>query len=204
VKDLNIKSDNVVELVPNEIFTDSEKITLKAVYTPSNSYSSVITTLDIISHKLNYASSGRIIGNTTLKKMTEEEEIFKFELDLGDDIYLGKYSTEWCLEGEGTSVKDGSIAIVESTNEYVKIGYKESVTFDTCSLIAKVTNANPNNTQFEIRIDITVTDDKVLMTSTSNPKVLRILRANFGNVFEHDNVIYKSEAVKLSDKEFSI
>lgn len=202
VKELNIKSDNVVELVPNEIFTDSEKITLKAVYTPLNSYSSVITTLDIISHKLNYASSGRIIGNTTLKKMTEEEEIFKFELDLGDDIYLGKYSTEWCLEG--TSVNDGSIAIVESTNEYVKIGYKESVTFDTCSLIANVTNANPNNTQFEIRIDITVTDDKVLMTSTSNPKVLRILRANFGNVFEHDNVIYKSEAVKLSDEEFSI
>ena len=193
VQELITHEDNSVTLVPVEVFSD-KNILLKAVHTPSNSEDSYVVpvTFEIVSKKLNYAETGVILGNATL----QQNETFK--LYLSNDAYLGKYTTEWILEGQ--SFYDGSITIAKYDNDSITINYVNTVIFDKCTLTAKVSNAN--NTNFDVILNITVTDETVLMTSTSNPKVLKICYDN-GLCVDPD-VMYKTEARSVTDEEFGL
>lgn len=134
-----------------------------------------------------YATSGEITGDATIKKDT------RLYLNLLPSDFNGDYTTEWNIVGD--SFDNGNISIHNPSNSSVTIKYNVSTIFDLCTLEATVTNKN--GTSFVVSIPITVTDDSVLMTSTSNPVVIAICYSK--GWCSSPDVMYKTEANVVTD-----
>lgn len=190
VSNIISNQDNTGTLITIEDEISDHIVIIKAIHKPANTSEDSyyrIATYEILVKKTVYATEGEIIGNATLKK----NEIFT--LQVGPDGYNGDYSTEWLLSGE--SYNNGSISIINSTQTSCTVAYTNKVVFDLCSITAIVTNKN--GTQFNVSLTITVTDDTVLMTSTSNPEVIAICYAQ--GWCANSNVMYKQEAQVVTD-----
>ena len=159
--------DNTGLLKTIEDENANHTIILKAIHKPKDDGNSVhwkAVTYEVTLKKVIYSTSGVINGNATIKK---DEN---FTLLLGPDKYNGDYTTEWDITGD--SFKNGDIALTNKKNNSVTVKYVNNVIFEACSLVAKVTNKN--GTYHEVVLPITITDESVLMTSTSNPEVIQI------------------------------
>lgn len=139
-------------------------------------------TYEITIKKVIYSTSGLINGNATIKN----DENFVLALDPYN--YNGDYTTEWHITGD--SFKNGDIELTNKKNDSVTVKYVNNVIFEACSLVAKVTNKN--GTYHEVVLPITITDESVLMTSTSNPEVIQICYEK--RWCKSPNVMYKNEA----------
>lgn len=182
--------DNTGTLTTIEDENSDHEIILKAIHKPANTTADSyfrIDTYRVLVKKTIYATSGIISGNTTVKK----DETFT--LSVLPNNYNGDYVTEWGLTGE--SFENGKIALANQTNNSCVVKYVDKVIFDLCHLIAKVTNKN--GTTFEVDLIITVSDDSVLMTSTSNPEVISICYAK--GWCKSPDVMYKEEAQVITD-----
>jgi hypothetical protein len=78
------------------------------------------------------------------------------------------------------------------------------VIFESCKLIAHVTNKN--GTKHDVVLPVTITDDSVLMTSTSNPEVMaicysvgRTIHTDKATWCDSPDVMYKTEAQVVTD-----
>lgn len=183
--------DMTVTLYPIESEIEDREIILKAVHTPASIDSYVVPTEAFITlKKINYATTGKIRGNATVQQ-TET-----FTLDLGTDPYLGQYDNTWSISGD--SATNGSIKLNVIDKNTTQIEYIKTVIFDKCTLTANITNKN--GTTFTIDLPITVTDESVLMTSTSNPEVLEICYQN--ELCKNPDVMYKSEANAVTNTQF--
>jgi hypothetical protein len=107
--------------------------------------------------------------------------------------YNGDYSTIWEFTGE--SFANGNVALSKETKDSVTVKYLKEVIFEACSLIAHVTNKN--GTKHDVILPVTITDDSVLMTSTSNPEVMSICYSK--GWAKNPNVMYKTEAQVVTD-----
>lgn len=165
-------------------------IVIKAIHKPAGSNSDSyyrIATFEVLSKKVVYSTSGKILGDATIKKDTD------FTLVLGPDNYNGDYTTEW--EFTGNSFSNGDVSLINATNNSVTVKYINKVIFEACSLIAHVTNKNGSN--HDVVLPVTITDDSVLMTSTSNPEVIAICYAQ--GWCASPDVMYKTEAQVVTD-----
>jgi uncharacterized protein (DUF2344 family) len=75
----------------------------------------------------------------------------------------------------GNSIAEGKVRLSNTTNTGVTVEYIEQIIFEACELLAHVTNKNGSS--YTIRRNVTITDESVLMTSTSNPEVIAICHA---------------------------
>lgn len=142
-------------------------IVIKAIHKPAGSSSDSyyrIATYEVLSKKVVYSTSGEIIGDATIKRDAD------FRLELGPNNYNGDYTTEW--EFTGDSFANGDVALANTDNDSVTVKYINKVIFEACLLIAHVTNKN--GSKHDVVLPVTITDDSVLMTSTSNPEVIAI------------------------------
>lgn len=192
VKSIVSNPDNTGTLTTIEDTESDHEIVIKAIHTPANDKGGAyirIRTFTIISKKVVYSTYGSIEGNMTIQK----DESFK--LVLGPETkWRGDYTTDWIVEGD--SFTNGNIELVDKTNDSVKIKYVNMVIFDLCKLVAIVTNKNGSVVRVESTM--TVTDDSVLMTSTSNPEVMKICYEQ-GWSEGDENVLFKAQAQKVTD-----
>ena len=165
-------------------------IIIKAIHKPAgdspDSYYR-IATYEVLSKKVIYSTSGKISGNATIKNDTD------FRLILGPENYNGDFTTEWELTGN--SFANGDVAVANITNESITVRYINKVIFESCSLIAHVTNKN--GSKHDVVLNVTITDTTVLMTKTSNPEVLAICYSQ--GWCKSPDVMYKVEANVVSD-----
>lgn len=112
---------------------------------------------------------------------------------LGPDDYNGDYNTTWELTGESSA--NGDVTLSNKTRNSVTVNYVNQVIFESCQLIAHVTNKN--GTKHDVVLYVTITDDSVLMTSTSNPEVIAICYAQ--GWCKSPDVMYKTEAQVVTD-----
>lgn len=192
IEKIEVNDDYSAIIYPIESVDADHKISIKAAHTPSNSADSYVvpTTFDIISKKINYATNGTITGNTTIQN---DETLY---LDLGNDPYLGKFTTTWEVIGE--SVDNNSISLINATNTQITVQYIKTVIFDKCTLIAHILN-NDGST-FDVTASIIITDETVLMTSNSNPEVMYICYKH--KLCASPDVMYKAEARSCTNQEF--
>jgi hypothetical protein len=164
------------------------EVIIKAIHTPTSGDTYIrVRTFTVISKKVVYSTSGYISGNATIQK----NEDFNLTL-LPDTIWRGNYTTEWVIEGE--SYTEGKIGLTNLTNTSCTVTYNERVIFDLCKLVANVTNKN--GSKFRVELTMTVTDDSVLLTSTSNPEVMKICYEQ-GWSEGNPDVLYKEQAQKV-------
>lgn len=188
VQSIVSNSDNSGVLTTIEDEESDHVIIIKAIHKPPTSTDTYyrITLHTILSKRTIYSTSGRIEGNATINKNEQ------FTLKLGPTDYNGDYSTEWELTGQ--SILDGKIKLSNQKNDSVIVEYIDKVIFEACELIAHVTNKN--GTSHTILLKITITDESVLMTSTSNPEVIAICHAQG---WCDKDVMFKEDAWKISD-----
>ena len=190
VENIISNSDNTGVITLIEDTESDHTVVIKAIHKPNVENSSSyyrIATYEILSKKVVYSTSGEIIGNATIQK----DETFK--LKLGPSDYNGDYNTQWNVIGD--SFDNGSIAFDNITNDSITIKYINKTIFDLCTLQAIVTNKNGST--HTVNLTITVTDESVLMTSTSNPEVIAICYAQ--GWCESPDVMYKTEAQVVTD-----
>lgn len=167
VESMISNENNTGTLTTIEDENADHKIVIKAMHYPANSDSELYgrsALFEITSKKTIYSTSGRIIGNPTIKQDTS------FTLVLGPGNYNGDYATEWEMTGD--SIVNGDVSLENATNFSVMVKYNNQVVFEGCNLIAHVTNKN--GTTHDVILPVTITDASVLMTSTSNPEVMAI------------------------------
>lgn len=182
--------DNTGILTTIEDENTNHTIIIKAIHKPSTANNDTyyrIATYEINSKKVTYSTGGSIVGNATIQKDTD------FKLILTPDNYNGDYTTEWSIVGE--SYDNGNISLANATNDSITVKYNTQTIFDLCTLVAKVTNKN--GTTHNVTLTITVTDESVLMTSTSNPEVIAICYAQ--GWCASPDVMYKTEAQVVTD-----
>lgn len=200
VESIISNSDNTGTLTTKEDTESDHEIVIRAIHKPKNDDTYYkIADWTVISKKVIYATSGTILGNATLKK----QEVFT--LSLLPDTYNGDYSTIWTINGN--SFDNGSIVISSQSASSCTIDYLHTTIFDLCTLVAQVTNKN--GTQFSVELIITVTDETVLLTSTSNPEVMKICydqgwsaKTNTSYpdaIIDPENVMYKWQAWYVED-----
>ena len=182
--------DNTGLLTTIEDESAGHTIIIKAIHKPANNSDDSyyrIATYEIYSKKVTYSTGGSIIGDATIKKNT------KFNLVLSPSEYNGDYTTKWHMTGD--SFANGYISFDNETNDSVVVKYNQSVIFESCDLIADVTNKN--GTKHSVALKVTITDDSVLMTSTSNPEVIAICYEK--GWCKDKDVMYKTEAQIVTD-----
>ena len=182
--------DNTGTLTTFEDTNTNRVIIIKAIHKPAGNVSDSyyrIATYEVLSKKVVYSTGGSIIGNATIQKDTN------FRLELGPSNYNGDYTTEWSILGE--SYDNGSIGLDNQKNNSVTVKYLKNTIFDLCTLVAKVTNKNGSS--HEVKLTITITDESVLMTSTSNPEVIAICYDQ--GWCASPDVMYKTEAQVVTD-----
>lgn len=190
VESIISNTDNTGVLTTIEDEKANHVIVVKAIHKPANSSSDSyyrIATFEILSKKVIYSTGGKILGNATIKRDTV------FNLSLLPNDYNGDYSTIWEFTGE--SFANGNVALSKETKDSVTVKYLKEVIFEACSLIAHVTNKN--GTKHDVILPVTITDDSVLMTSTSNPEVMSICYSK--GWAKNPNVMYKTEAQVVTD-----
>lgn len=159
--------DNTGTLTTIEDTNSNQTIIIKAIHKPANNTSDSyyrIATFEVLSKKVIYSTSGEIHGNATIKTDTN------FTLILGPTGYNGDYTTEWEFTGDGFA--NGYVSFDNIQNDSITVKYNSQVIFESCNLIAHVTNKNGST--HDVILPVTITDDSVLMTSTSNPEVMEI------------------------------
>ena len=190
VESIESKPDNTGLLKTIEDEDANHTIIIKAIHKPKDDGNSIhwkAVTYEVLVKKVIYSTGGSISGNATIKK---DEE---FKLTLSPYNYNGDYSTEWYITGN--SFSNGDIQIGYATNDSVIVKYINDVIFEACELVARVTNKNGST--HDVILPITITDESVLMTSTSNPEVIKICYDR--GWCESPNVMYKNEAWVLLD-----
>lgn len=191
VESLVSNPDNTGVLTTIEDEAEDHTIVIKAIHTPANNDSTTvrIANFEITSKKVIYATGGSIVGNATIRQIGKDT-IFNLELTPFD--YNGDYTTEWNLTGDSSA--NGNVIFSDTSNSSVTIRYIEKVIFESCILSAHV--INKNGTVCDIELPITITDESVLMTSTSNPEVISICYAQ--GWCKSPDVMYKVEAQIVS------
>lgn len=182
--------DNTGVLTTIEYEDSDHTVIIKAIHKPSIDTDSSyyrIATYEILVKKVIYSKYGSIEGNATIKADTN------FTLLLGPDDYNGDYNTTWELTGESSA--NGDVTLSNKTRNSVTVNYVNQVIFESCQLIAHVTNKNW--TKHDVVLNVTITDDSVLMTSTSNPEVIAICYAQ--GWCKSPDVMYKTEAQVVTD-----
>lgn len=182
--------DNTGTLTTIEDEGSDHTVIIKAIHKPSIDTDSSyyrIATYEILVKKVIYSEYGSIEGNATIKSDTN------FTLTLGPINYNGDYNTTWELTGE--SAANGDVTLSNKTRNSVTVNYVNQVIFESCQLIAHVTNKN--GTKHDVVLYVTITDDSVLMTSTSNPEVMAICYAQ--GWCKSPDVMYKTEAQVVTD-----
>lgn len=190
VKSIESMPDNTGILTTIEDEDANHVVIIKAIHKPSNSSSDSyyrIATFEVTSKKVVYSTGGEILGNATIKKDTN------FALSLLPTNYNGDYATVWEFTGE--SFAEGKVSLANEKNDSVTVKYNDRVIFESCNLIAHVTNKN--GTKHDIVLRVTITDDSVLMTSTSNPEVMAICYSR--GWCASPDVMYKTEAQVVTD-----
>lgn len=182
--------DNTGILTTIEDEESDHTVIIKAIHKPSIDTDSSyyrIATYEILVKKVIYSGYGFIEGNATIKANTN------FTLLLGPEDYNGDYNTTWELTGESSA--NGDVTLSNKTRNSVTVNYVNQVIFESCQLIAHVTNKN--GTKHDVVLYVTITDDSVLMTSTSNPEVIAICYAQ--GWCKSPDVMYKTEAQVVTD-----
>ena len=182
--------DNTGLLTTIEDEESDHVVVIKAIHKPSIDTDSSyyrIATYEILVKKVIYSKYGTIKGNAAIEADTD------FILELGPSDYNGDYDTIWELTGE--SVANGDVTLSNKTRNSVTVNYINQVIFESCQLIAHVTNKN--GTKHDVVLYVTITDDSVLMTSTSNPEVIAICYAQ--GWCKSPDVMYKTEAQVVTD-----
>lgn len=174
--------------------TGDHDIIVKASHTPKNDQITLkFYNFPFVSKRTVYANTGVISGNPTIQKTTQ------FSLSLNNSLfgyYNGDFTTKWSLhDTNGDAVEAGNIVISNSTNTTCTIDYVNTTIFSLGELVATITNKNQS--VFEVRLIITVTDSTVLMTSTSNPEVIAICYEK--GWCKSPDVMYKREAQAVED-----
>lgn len=190
VQSIVSNEDNSGTLTTIEDVTSDRMIVIKAIHKPasaSNDSYYRIATYTVTSKKTIYATYGTILGNATIQK----DETFTLSLYPND--FNGDFTTEWI--GEGNSFTNNSVGIFNKTNTSCTVKYLSSTIFDLCTLTARITNKD--GSVVNVNLTVTVTDESVLMTSTSNPEVMAICYAQGWAV--NPDVMYKTEAQVVTD-----
>lgn len=208
VKSIIKNSDDSCTLTTIEDDTRDHEIVIRAIHTPKNADSTYIrwTTFTVTSKKVIYSDGGSISGDATINSVGKD---YEFNLQLyPDTIWRGGYRTEWSIAGDTSDVN--SIILVAQSNDSCKIRYINNVTFEYRELIATVSNINSEGevvNVFKVSLPVAVTDENVLLTSTSNPEVMKVIwdyseqqRSIGGTPWaSNENVFYKSEAQLVGD-----
>lgn len=208
VKSIIKNSDDSCTLTTIEDDTRDHEIVIRAIHTPKNDDSTYIrwTTFTVTSKKVIYSDGGLISGDATINSVGND---YEFNLQLHPDtIWRGGYRTEWSIEGDTNDVN--SIILVSQSNDSCKVRYINNVTFEYRRLIATVSNINSEGevvNVFKVELPVAVTDENVLLTSTSNPEVMKVIwdyseqqRSIGGTPWaSNENVFYKSEAQLVGD-----
>lgn len=182
--------DNTGVLTTIEDTNEDHPIIIKAIHKPAGSANDSyyrIATFEVLSKKVIYSTSGIIKGDANIKADTD------FTLVLGPSDYNGDYTTEWEFTGE--SFANGFVSFDNIKNGSITVKYNNQVIFESCNLIAHVTNKNGST--HDVVLPVTITDDSVLMTSTSNPEVMAICYSQ--GWCASPDVMYKTEAQVVTD-----
>ena len=160
-------------------------ITIKAIHWLSNGEDSSIRLFDVHVNKTIYPTFGTIKGDATI---SEDRD---YVLELGPNGNNGDYTVTWSLPSEYVSISN-------SDNKTCHVSYDKKTIFELNTLTAEV--VNKNGTSFTVELTVTITDASVLMTSTSNPELMRLCY-DLGWASLPD-VMYRSEAQVVSDLQF--